>query len=86
MCVEFQIPVGKEQSFAGIVDLVTMEIITWQLTDQRKTYGENFAKVLLCSEKHGALWEEAVQGRSQLVENVSYDFSLINCMLSKQKF
>lgn len=82
-----QIPVGKEQSFAGIVDLVTMEIVTWQLTDQRKTYGENFAKVLLCSEKHGALWEEAVQGRSQLVENLAdLDDIFVDYVLTKDNF
>ena len=48
-----------------------MEMVTWQQADGRKTHGKDFTKVPLSPEKHGALWEDAAKGRSQLVETVS---------------
>ncbi|XP_071844471.1 ribosome-releasing factor 2, mitochondrial-like isoform X2 [Apostichopus japonicus] len=82
-----QIPIGKEQSFTGLVDLVTMEVVTWQQTNGKNTHGKDFIKVPLTSEKHTALWEEAVNGRAQLVEKLAdLDDIFAEYMLTQDEF
>jgi len=73
--VPIQIPVGKEENFRGIVDLVTMKSIIWD----EDTLGATFHE----EELSGALLEEAQEWREKLIEEISsHDDSLMEKYLA----
>lgn len=61
--VPLQIPLGEGRDFAGVVDLISMKAIHWNIDDQGKTYQE----VDIPPEFH----EAANAAREFLVENVA---------------
>ncbi len=61
--VPLQIPIGAEETFRGVVDLVTNEAIIWNEEDQGKTY-----KVIPIPED---LKEEVTKWRGELIEQVA---------------
>ncbi len=68
--VPLQLPIGSEDNFKGVVDLVTMKAIVWDDSTQGMTYTE--------SEIPEELLEEANHWRAQLVEAVAeYDEALM---------
>jgi elongation factor G len=58
--VPLQIPVGAEQAFKGVVDLLKMKAIVWEGDDK----GANFAEIDIPAE----LLDKAVELRGQLIE------------------
>ncbi|KAJ8028865.1 Ribosome-releasing factor 2, mitochondrial [Holothuria leucospilota] len=82
-----QLPLGKEQSFRGLVDLVTMEKVTWHQGPGSSSHGKDFITTPLDATKDSALWEEALNGRLQLVESLAdLDDSFADKMLSFDDF
>ncbi len=68
--VPLQLPIGAEDNFKGVVDLVTMKAIVWDDATQGMTYTE--------SEVPADMKEEAEYWRAQLVEAVAeYDDQLM---------
>ena len=68
--VPLQIPIGAEDTFKGVVDLITNEAIVWNEEDQGKTY-----KVI---EIPADLKDEVEEYRAKLIEEVAaYDESLM---------
>ncbi len=68
--VPLQIPIGAEEHFKGVVDLVTNEAIIWNDEDKGKTY-----KVVPIPED---MKEEVLEWRRQLIESVAdYDEVLL---------
>jgi len=64
--VPLQLPIGAEDNFKGVVDLITMKAIIWDDATQGMTYTQ--------SEIPADMKEEAEQWRAQLVEAVAeYD-------------
>ena len=61
--VPIQIPVGKEEHFRGIVDLVSMKAIIWDEDSLGATFHEE--------ELTGELLEEAQEWREKLIEEIS---------------
>lgn len=61
--VPIQIPVGKEEHFRGVVDLVSMKAIIWD----EDTLGATFHE----EELTGELLEEAQEWREKLIEEIS---------------
>jgi len=61
--VPIQIPVGKEEHFKGVVDLVTMKAIIWDEDSLGATYREE--------ELAGDLLDEAQEWREKLIEEIS---------------
>jgi len=67
--VPLQVPIGAEETFRGVVDLVTNQAIVWNEEDQGASY-----KVIDIPEE---LKEEVQQWRNELIENVAmYDEEL----------
>ncbi len=68
--VPLQLPIGAEDNFKGVVDLVTMKAIVWDDATQGMTYTE--------SEIPAEMQEEVEHWRAQLVEAVAeYDDTLM---------
>jgi len=68
--VPLQLPIGAEDNFKGVVDLVTMKSIVWDDSTQGMTYTEG--------EVPADMLEEANQYRAELVEAVAeYDDRLM---------
>ncbi|HTM67291.1 MAG TPA: elongation factor G [Flavipsychrobacter sp.] len=68
--VPLQLPIGAEDNFKGVVDLITMKAIIWDDATQGMTYTQ--------SEIPADMKEEAEQWRAQLVEAVAeYDDTLM---------
>jgi len=68
--VPLQIPIGAEEHFKGVVDLVTNEAIIWNEDDKGKTY-----KVVPIPED---MKEDVIEWRRQLIESVAdYDEALL---------
>ena len=68
--VPIQIPVGKEEHFKGVVDLVTMKAIIWD----EDTLGATFRE----EELSGELLAEAQEWREKMIEEISsHDDSLM---------
>jgi elongation factor G len=68
--VPLQLPIGAEDNFKGVVDLITMKAIIWDDATQGMTY--------IQSEIPADMKEEAEQWRAQLVEAVAeYDDTLM---------
>ena len=61
--VPIQIPVGKEEHFKGVVDLVTMKAIIWDEDSLGATFREE--------ELTGDLLDEAKEWREKLIEEIS---------------
>jgi len=61
--VPIQIPVGKEEHFKGVVDLVTMKAIIWDEDTLGASYREE--------ELAGDLLDEAQEWRDKLIEEIS---------------
>ncbi|MGD1839938.1 MAG: elongation factor G [Thermonemataceae bacterium] len=68
--VPVQVPIGAEDNFKGVVDLITNEAIVWNEEDEGKTY-----KVIDIPED---IQEEVEKWRQELVESVAeYDDALL---------
>ncbi|HTN17584.1 MAG TPA: GTP-binding protein, partial [Chitinophagaceae bacterium] len=68
--VPLQLPIGAEDNFKGVVDLITMKSIVWDDATQGMTYTEG--------EVPADMLEEANQYRAELVEAVAeYDDKLM---------
>lgn len=63
-----QKPIGKEKSFSGILDIVTMEKIQW---DPRVPSGRKYQRIPLDSKTGGSLYEEVFVTRTDLVEDLA---------------
>src|SRR5665647_2001165 len=70
-----QIPVGKEEHFKGIVDLVTMKAVLWD--------DENLGATFRTEEIPPELLDEAVEYRDKMIEEISsHDDTLMGKYLS----
>jgi elongation factor G len=68
--VPLQLPIGAEDNFRGVVDLITMKAIVWDDSSQGMTYTE--------SEVPADMLDEVNQYRAELVEAVAeYDDTLM---------
>ncbi len=68
--IPIQIPIGAEESFKGVVDLITNEAIIWNEEDQGMTY-----QVIDIPEE---VQEDVTQYRAQLIEEIAaYDDALL---------
>ena len=76
-----QLPLGEGREFCGVIDLITMEALTWE----RGTDGATFSRVPL---QKGAVSEvtlkEAMQARYHLAEQVHTFVTGWSCPRSKQ--
>ncbi|XP_071965040.1 ribosome-releasing factor 2, mitochondrial-like isoform X2 [Antedon mediterranea] len=60
-----QLPLGKYTSFEGVIDVVTMETVTWNLKDDGRAYVQQPV------DKNDAVaWEQVVAARTALVEDL----------------
>ena len=76
--VPIQIPVGKEENFKGVVDLVTMKALVWDEETLGATYHEQ--------ELTGELLADAQEWREKLIEEVSsHDDVLMEKYLSGEE-
>jgi len=70
-----QLPVGKEENFKGVIDLVRMKAVIW--TDE--SLGADYSEVEIPAE----LLDEAVEYREKMIEEISsHDDSLMEKYLS----
>ena len=68
--VPIQVPIGAEESFKGVVDLITNEAIIWNEEDKGKTY-----KIVPIPDD---IKEEVAEWRQKLIESVAeYDDKLL---------
>ena len=68
--VPLQIPIGAEENFVGLVDLVKMKSIIWSEDDKGVTfkYGEIPADMVeLCNEWHNKMVENAAEANEELM-------------------
>ncbi len=61
--VPIQLPIGKEDAFKGVIDLVEMKAVTWD--------DESLGATFEVSEVPGDLLEEAEAAREKLIEEIS---------------
>ncbi|EDV26476.1 uncharacterized protein TRIADDRAFT_22097, partial [Trichoplax adhaerens] len=74
-----QLPVGQGATFSGIVDLPTMQLITWDSSDCE--HGSTFNSRDI-KETDDLLWENSQQARSELVEQLAeLDDDILNVLL-----
>ncbi len=69
--VPIQLPIGAEENFAGIVDLVRMRAIYWDTTNQGMTYDERDIPAELLEEAKAArefMVESAAEATDELME------------------
>jgi len=70
-----QLPVGKEENFKGVIDLVRMKAVVW--TDE--SLGADYSEIEIPAE----LLEEAVEYREKMIEEISsHDDALMEKYLS----
>ncbi|XP_046992201.1 ribosome-releasing factor 2, mitochondrial isoform X1 [Schistocerca americana] len=63
-----QLPVyDEEKKFSGIIDLVSLNILSWSEKDQGKTY----TRTPVCQQRHGKLWERATESRNSLIDQLT---------------
>ena len=65
-----QVPIGKEDNFKGIVDLVSMRAIYWNDSDKGMTYREEDIPEelqVVCNEGHEKLVEQAAEVNEELM-------------------
>ncbi len=68
--VVMQVPIGREENFAGVVDLVGMRAIYWNDSDKGMTYREEPIPEDLkdiCHEWHDKLVEQAAEANEELM-------------------
>ena len=68
--VPLQVPIGAEESFKGLVDLIKMKSIIWSEADKGVTfeYGEIPADMVdVCNEWHGKMVESAAEANEELM-------------------
>jgi elongation factor G len=68
--VPLQVPIGSEENFKGLVDLVKMKSIVWSEDDKGVTfkYGEIPAELeAVCKEWHGKMVESAAEANEELM-------------------
>ena len=63
-----QLPVGAEKTFAGVVDLISMEKVTWDTAD---VYGTNYKREPLSASEDLKLYNEAIKYRELLLEQLA---------------
>jgi elongation factor G len=61
-----QIPNGVEGAFDAVIDLITLEIVTWPKADDEKDKGRTFERKPLTSDH--PLWAEAQAARDKMLE------------------
>jgi len=69
--VVVQLPIGEEENFSGVIDLVTMKAITWDQSDQGLTFEtEEIPEELLelASEYREKMVEAAAEANDELME------------------
>ncbi len=69
--LRMQIPIGSEESFSGVIDLIKMKAIIWNEADQGTTFEEQpIPDELLaeCEEYHNEIIEAAAESDEQLME------------------
>ncbi len=79
--VPMQIPIGAEEDFKGVVDLVTMKAIYWNEEDQGATYETKDipAELMdLAEEKRESMVEAAAEANDDLMEKYLEDSELTN--------
>lgn len=77
--VPMQVPVGAEENFKGVVDLVTMQAIYWSEEDKGMTYkAEPIPADLqsVCQELHDKMVEAAAEGDEELMNKYLDTMSL----------
>jgi len=68
--IPLQVPIGAEENFKGLVDLVKMKAIIWNEDDKGVTftYGEIPAELKdVCAEWHGKMVESAAEANEELL-------------------
>ena len=69
--VPIQLPIGSEDTFKGVIDLITMRAIIWDSDD----YGSNF----IITDIPQDMLEEAIIWRNNLIDNIAeYDDQLMD--------
>ncbi|MFO7565887.1 MAG: elongation factor G [Enhygromyxa sp.] len=63
------IPVGLEGDFEAVVDLLTMELVTWPLAEDEQDKGRTFVRAPL-DQSHPS-WDEAVAARETMLEAIA---------------
>ena len=69
--VAMQVPIGKEESFKGVVDLVEMRAIYWNEEDKGLTYKEEAIPeelLSVCQELRDKLVEQAAEASEELMD------------------
>ncbi|XP_072050409.1 ribosome-releasing factor 2, mitochondrial-like [Amphiura filiformis] len=80
-----QLPIGHYQDFVGIIDLVTMETITW--TPNKAADGKNYTRTPLSKDLGSAIWERAVEARNKLVDQLAdLDDEFADVILSMEEY
>ena len=79
--VPIQVPIGAEENFKGVIDLIRMKAINWNEDDLGATYTEeNIPEELLttCEEYREAMLEAAAEATEELLNNYLEDGDLSN--------
>jgi len=69
--IPIQLPIGSEDSFSGVVDLITMKAIIWNDEDLGSTYSEEEipeSMVDTCKKWHEKIQESAAEASEKLLE------------------
>ncbi|KIG15740.1 Translation elongation factor G [Enhygromyxa salina] len=75
------LPVGAESEFEAVVDLVTMELVTWPLADDEQDKGRSFERTLLSADH--PIFAEAAAARESMLESLAeVDDELMEVFLS----
>ena len=69
--LQVQHPIGAEQDFIGVVDLIDLECTVWSENSEDETLGASFRKVSLSDWEDEELIEEAEMRRELLLESIS---------------
>ena len=79
--VPIQVPIGAEENFKGVIDLIRMKAINWNEDDLGATYTEeDIPEELLttCEEYREAMLEAAAEATEELLNNYLEDGDLSN--------
>ena len=79
--VPIQVPIGAEENFKGVIDLIRMKAINWNEDDLGATYTEeNIPEELLttCEEYREAMLEAAAEANEELLNKYLEDGDLSN--------
>lgn len=79
-----QVPIGKDKSFQGVVDLVTCKKFVWDLTDSD---GRNFKVEEVDRNREPDLFEEVNNARRHLIEQLAdLDDCIANHVINEIKY